>query len=584
MSALPLPVQSYLEQFEIALKAQPTESVEDALCDAREHLLRDWQALTQVDPQIAHADIVAHFHTTFGPPEQAAENFRIADPITMRKGNAPGWRICCRNCGRSVPAEMVGVIRIGAYSNYKLTLTWCRGCNRWRWVRFMKDMDTNNITSIMGIDKSPDAIRQELHRFQIHWLLYAAILALLILAILALTSFRFLGATEPDPPELKISSPWKLVSEHVIRTDQAKLIGKRLNAELVQLKNTIVAFNGASIQVNTLVCKSEVDAQAAYQSLNRIKQGKQLLGRNGLTVFEIVSKEPKNARIALKAKYDLGIQPFHVEYDVAFDAAPLSRASGMDWNPLFNRYLSWDGKDPDGLREIDKLQSKFEFASELRLRQFGVGETATRWILEPDGRGRQDPISQVMVFPMQDSHRRAGKAFAKVRGHVTSHTSQTTPYSGAPDRWLVPTPQWPSDSPSIQQISDSLTKGVSTPREKVLRILDWFSESGKMRFGGDQKGSRYGTEKTLGQGYGHCWDFADLMVSLCRAAKVPARQVFGWLDGSEGHVWVEVIIDQGWWQVDPTAGLACGSDYIPIAVSDDGEPPLIYMSIVEVKK
>ncbi len=584
MSPLPLPVQSYLEQFEIALKAQPTESVEDALCDAREHLLRDWQALTQVDPQIADSDIVAHFHTTFGPPAQAAENFRISDPITTRKGNAPGWRICCRTCGRSVPAEMVGVIRIGAYSNYKLTLTWCRGCNRWRWVRFMKDMNTNNITSIMGIDKSPDAIRQELHRFQIHWLLYALILALLILAIVAFTGFQFLGATEPDATELQIPSPWKLVSEQAIRSDQAKAIGKRLNAELVQLKNTIVALDGVSIQVNTLICKSDADAQSAYQALSRIKQGKQLLGRRGVTVYEIVSKDPKNFKIALQARYDLGIQPVEVEYKIAFDAAPLARASGMDWNPLFNRYLSWDGKDPAGLKEITKLQSKFEFASELRLRQFGVGQTATRWTLEPTGHGQLDPQTQIVAFPLQASHQRAGHAFAKVRGHITCRTSQTTPFSGVPDRWISPTPQWPCNSASIQQLSNSITVGAANPREKVQRILNWFSESGKMKFGGDQKGSRYGTEKVLGQGYGHCWDFSDLMISLCRAAKVPARQVFGWLDGSEGHVWVEVITDQGWWQVDPSSGLACGSDYIPIAVSDDGEPPLIYMSLVEVEK
>jgi len=69
-------------------------------------------------------------------------------------------------------------------------------------------------------------------------------------------------------------------------------------------------------------------------------------------------------------------------------------------------------------------------------------------------------------------------------------------------------------------------------------------------------------------------------VTLCRAAGVPCRQVFGWLHGESGHVWAEVLIeDKGWRQVDPTAGMGCDSRYVPFIASENGAMPLVYTSM-----
>ena len=55
---------------------------------------------------------------------------------------------------------------------------------------------------------------------------------------------------------------------------------------------------------------------------------------------------------------------------------------------------------------------------------------------------------------------------------------------------------------------------------------------------------------------GVCQDFAHLMLGLCRALKIPARYVSGYLAteaASATHAWVEVFVPgHGWRGLDPT--------------------------------
>lgn len=64
-----------------------------------------------------------------------------------------------------------------------------------------------------------------------------------------------------------------------------------------------------------------------------------------------------------------------------------------------------------------------------------------------------------------------------------------------------------------------------------------------------------GAAAALQSGGGDCTEFADLMVSLCRARGIPARQCCGFLtrwDGSACHNWVEVYgKSKGWSLFDP---------------------------------
>jgi len=78
---------------------------------------------------------------------------------------------------------------------------------------------------------------------------------------------------------------------------------------------------------------------------------------------------------------------------------------------------------------------------------------------------------------------------------------------------------------------------------------------------------------------GVCQDFAHVMIGLCRALKIPARYVSGYLyngpaDQLKGaqasHAWLEVFLPgHGWIGVDPTNRLRTGERHVKIAVGRD---------------
>jgi len=78
---------------------------------------------------------------------------------------------------------------------------------------------------------------------------------------------------------------------------------------------------------------------------------------------------------------------------------------------------------------------------------------------------------------------------------------------------------------------------------------------------------------------GVCQDFAHVMLGLCRAMKIPARYVSGYLyngpvDQLKGaqasHAWVEVyVLGHGWCGLDPTNDKLVDGHYVKVAVGRD---------------
>jgi transglutaminase-like putative cysteine protease len=78
---------------------------------------------------------------------------------------------------------------------------------------------------------------------------------------------------------------------------------------------------------------------------------------------------------------------------------------------------------------------------------------------------------------------------------------------------------------------------------------------------------------------GVCQDFAHVMIGLCRALKIPARYVSGYLyngpaDQLKGaqasHAWLEVFLPgHGWIGLDPTNRLRTGERHVKIAIGRD---------------
>jgi transglutaminase-like putative cysteine protease len=72
---------------------------------------------------------------------------------------------------------------------------------------------------------------------------------------------------------------------------------------------------------------------------------------------------------------------------------------------------------------------------------------------------------------------------------------------------------------------------------------------------------------------GVCQDFAHLLIGLCRALKIPARYVSGYLAteaASATHAWVEVFVPgHGWRGLDPTHDSQIGETYVKLGNGRD---------------
>jgi len=65
--------------------------------------------------------------------------------LLLRKmgANAEGWRVRCTSCGRTRPADNVGIIRMGAISRLKYTLGRCSHCGGVRFMAIESDPGTD---------------------------------------------------------------------------------------------------------------------------------------------------------------------------------------------------------------------------------------------------------------------------------------------------------------------------------------------------------------------------------------------------------------------------------------------------------
>ncbi|SRR6266568_2302182 len=124
--------------------------------------------------------------------------------------------------------------------------------------------------------------------------------------------------------------------------------------------------------------------------------------------------------------------------------------------------------------------------------------------------------------------------------------------------FLRPTSLGPIDG-EVRKLADSITKGKQTVLEKARAIYDWCCSN------------MYRDPATVGCGKGDvcallqkpggkCTDISSVYIALCRAAGVPAREVFGIRLGKKSteditgyqHCWAEFFLPgYGWVTADP---------------------------------
>lgn len=396
-----------------------------------------------------------------------------------------------------------------------------------------------------------------------------------------------LGQTaDPVEPLLRSLPPGLFVdNSKEVPATQTKSIGQKLGGGIRRLTNSVVRVHGRPIQVNVIAATDEANAKAIHAALAKIKPFPFCMRKETLVV-EYVGSD-LDAAIATKTSYELGVleKPASVHYRVTAELATVERPDYMACNPLFNQFLALQsGMNRQAIQQIQELSKRFTFGRKLSLRNPQLDNGHTSHSLQPAPSNLKEN-GAVHVYSFGDLPNRQGVPFVTVTVDIVVDRTGFREEAGRPAANLTAaTLFWPSDDPAITSLAQTITAGRTTNDEKVTAILAWLSPGKNLKYSG-QTGSRWGTLKVLEQKFGHCWDFSDCFVALARAAGVPSRQVAGWFYGSSGHVWAEYYRErEGWQQVDPTGGakLPCGIYHIPYFATEDGELPILYVSMPKI--
>jgi len=120
----------------------------------------------------------------------------------------------------------------------------------------------------------------------------------------------------------------------------------------------------------------------------------------------------------------------------------------------------------------------------------------------------------------------------------------------------------------------------------LLELNTWITDNFQYVPGSTKIDTPVGAVLRLRQGV--CQDFAQVMIAVLRAARIPARYVTGYIEtdaqlkaavgardvhlvgASESHAWVEVYLPGGfWWPLDPTNRCVAGERHVKVASGRD---------------
>lgn len=376
--------------------------------------------------------------------------------------------------------------------------------------------------------------------------------------------------------------PFGCVVEKSVVVDEARTaeISEEQGATIEKLSNTVLRVHGTRILVNVFDMRTNEDAKKLHKTIVERKRDPAMCLIRGRKLYGFGQAD---ATTAIKAAYELGLvdKPKQIRYLVSALVATVDKADYMASNELFNVFFGMNPQAPsdEALEQIQLLSKNFTFGKSLALRRPRQEDGSLLYRLAPEPTSTED-FADRTVFTFSKSRQAFGVPYVALKVAARCNDRGTTPTDRRVEKSLLaPTPYWPVDDPEVTALAKEITAGKSTPEAKVEAILDWLAAN---ITSDGPSGSRWGVKKVLEQGYGHCWDRSDCFVTLARAVGVPARQVGGWLYGSFGHIWAEVLIDgKEWQQVDPSGGsrLKCGIYYIPYFTTETGEMPILYLTM-----
>jgi transglutaminase-like putative cysteine protease len=161
----------------------------------------------------------------------------------------------------------------------------------------------------------------------------------------------------------------------------------------------------------------------------------------------------------------------------------------------------------------------------------------------------------------------------------------THPPPALPENFLVPA-ETPAEAASFDFLYESkyvdvepatwrlavdATAGISDPWQSALAIMRFVHAH--LEYIPASTHVNTHLREVLASRRGVCQDFAHVMLGLCRAMKIPARYISGYLAterASATHAWVEVLLPTlGWRALDPTHDRQIDETYVKIAAGRD---------------
>jgi transglutaminase-like putative cysteine protease len=134
-----------------------------------------------------------------------------------------------------------------------------------------------------------------------------------------------------------------------------------------------------------------------------------------------------------------------------------------------------------------------------------------------------------------------------------------------------------STSPEVWRLAIDVTAGQTDAWQAALAIMRFVH--GNFAYSPLATGVHTHMTEVIEQRRGVCQDFAHVMLGLCRASRIPARYVSGYLYngpadqlvGAQGsHAWCEVFLPElGWRALDPTNNQQANEHYVKVAVGRD---------------
>lgn len=163
-------------------------------------------------------------------------------------------------------------------------------------------------------------------------------------------------------------------------------------------------------------------------------------------------------------------------------------------------------------------------------------------------------LCQRMIAPAQ-RFRIKTETVIEVAESIAVHPGgPPTPPEALPDytlQFLLPSRYCPSDS--LGTLANEVVAGKRPGYDQADAIRAWVRENIEYRYGVSNESTS--ALDTIKDKAGVCRDFSHIGLSLCRAVRIPARMVVGYLyrlDPMDLHAWFEAFIDGRWYTFDAT--------------------------------